>query len=414
MPNLLLFNCDEELVKRLMADGRWSVAMATHAEDYEVSLDTPSPLHWHLILDDCKDDKWPKADVIVPDAAQCHDLGIPIYPISADYLDQATRAHGIRFASAESHWRVRLQSGRRLFRNPEFNHKDDMAKPLEDFVHRFRQHFIPRSYLAWESWDSPTKVYADSYDLPLVVLEATRFGSLVLLDIPDKDIRIDALEYLCIRSAPKLWPDLYAGSFQPSRVKQWLNEKDALAREYSEKQEAIDRNIEEEEKFFAPYINLLYIGNDDLKRLVGRAFHNVFGLQVTDLDDLTEGPKTSDLLLEDPNWKAFVEVSGSTNRNAGMAELDDFDAHFEQLKSGYPDVQKRILVFNGRYGRSDAERAATPVFSGAVRKEAERRGIGLIETQSFLKAIERFHIGRMTKDDFLRSLATPVPSSKED
>ena len=414
MPNVLLFNCDEELVKRLIADGRWSVAMATHADDYQVSLDTPSPLHWHLILDDCEDDESPKADVIVPNAAQCHDWGIPIYRVSDHYLDQATRARGIRFASGESHWRAEMETGHRLFRDLEFNRKDERAKPLEDFVHRFRHYFAQRSYLAHERWSEPTELYADSYGLALVVLQTRRFESLILLDVPDKNARIDALEYLCIRSAPKLWPDLYAGSFQPSRVKQWLSEKDALAREYSEKQEAIDRNMEEEEKFFAPYINLLYIGNDDLKRLAGRAFHNVFGLQVTDLDDVAEGPKTSDLLLEDPNWKAFVEVSGSTNRNAAMAELDDFDAHFEQLKSRHPDVQRRILVFNGRYGRSDAERAATPVFSDAVRKEAERRGIGLIDTQSLLQAIERFHIGRITKDDFLRSLATSGSSSRED
>lgn len=404
MPSVLLINVDELLVQRLAADPRWRVAYGTHKRSGEWE-ESPDPTGWDLIVDDCGWDRDPKRSTQIPSEEDLSRENIPRYWIPQDYTGQATRAKGIRLTQGPECWRISLSNAPEQYRDVEFNIEDKGGRPLIDFLREFLRDFEKRVVLrdGNNRWFGDGVLFTNAYNEPLVAMmsDANESDRLITINIPDRDRRVAALEYLCLRTAPKLWPSLYFGSFESARVSRLSVEKDRLTEEFEQRISTIDTEIAAEEEFYSSWVSIRFIGDEDLKLLVSQALADVFGFSVEDLDDKHAAAKNADLLIEQDGWSCLVEVSGSTNRNAQYPELDDFDKHAEQFTEAGGGFDARLLVFNDRYARSDDERAQTPTFSNQLVTEAEKRGIALIDTLHLLRAIERIHTGEMSAADFV-------------
>jgi len=402
MPNVLLFGCDKELVKRLAQDSRWNVAIGVHADN--VSPGLPDPRHWQLVVDDCgKDENQAPSDAELPE--------IPRYDISERYLEEAERARGIRLCRGEEHCGVGtgVPPGHKIL---EFNPTaSEEVGHLIDFVDEFEGKFH-RACLDCEPYQSEYEskiIFRDSYDWPLMVIDEYNFPFLYSIDMVDKDARIDALFYLCQRTVLRLWPEVYSDLFRPRRVVALEQQRaDIIARRREEAAE-VERKIQEELDFYAPYTNLTWVAHNELKRLVADAFQEVFSFDVEDLDaKLKKGePKTVDLIIKYGDWSAMVEVRGSSNRNARDDDLENLDDNCEQAKEVHGETDSKLLVFNGLFSRDAEQRRQNPTFSKGVVREAKARDIGLLSAEELLRGIEAYRNGEMPVEEFVEALRSP-------
>lgn len=419
MPNILLFGCDKEIVTRLAADQRWNVALASHCEKGKASGAAPTPLTWNLIVDDCLHPATKHYDPDKPDLEvgneplsdeEARSLGVPSFRIPDSYLREAANAHGVRFCSRNDEYHnVCCQSPAPHQHMPlEFSPADRRSAQLADFIHDFESSF--GRYHLWFPGQEKA-IYRDFYGRPIVTMGKSGRSPdwLYLIDIRNKSKRLQALWRLCTRSAPKLWPELYAGSFQPRHIRSLRERQSQLTAVFRAEMERIDAEAEEEEQFFAPFYNLLYIGDEALTSLVARTFKEVLHCEVEDLDEQVTADdwRTLDLRVQCNGFDAFVEVKGSTNRNAKIGDLEQFDDHYETASARYGQARSKVLVFNGKYGRPEGERLRDATFSSQVIDEAETRGITLVDTRDLLDGIDRIRNCDLTDQQFLERLARP-------
>ena len=410
MPNILLFGCHEQLVEALAADDRWSVAIGVHRSFGARPPDAtepPDPRHWNLIVDDCKKDNPPLPAGLFTEGR------LRLHWVKDGYLAECERAHGIRLCSTDSHQggRHRSPSG---YKTLEFNATEDSrALHLADFIEAFGPSFGPR-VLDVDYDDYFTPLFTDGYRNPIIglyrsIYEDDDYERLLAIDIDDANRRNEALKYLCYRTAPKLWPDIYSGSFQPKRVLALMVEKDKVIAERRRLEEEIEQQIQEEQSFYAPFVNLPYLGNDALKQLVQRVFQDVFGFEVEDLDEKLEGgePKRLDLLMRFPSASALVEVRARGTRNAQIADIEQFVDNYAKSNESFGPAEIKIFVFNGMYWRPFQQRTANPAFSDDVVSEATIRSIGLISTFQLLDAIESFRNGELNAEQVISALSQP-------
>jgi hypothetical protein len=417
MPNVLLLGCHGDLVTGLRKDSRWQIAIGKHSSG--VGDSTPSPLHWNLILDDCCniDQNTRTAETV----AEQH--GIARYEINWRYLGEAERAHGISFRTIgdapsrvpdETHCRLATHLGFQIappqgFRELAFDQAATSAEFLSDFVEQFRERFRPSRILQTGA-SVFQALFADAYgDAAAALLNLHGLEWLLLPNIPDKDARLEALIYLCYRTAPKLWPDVYSDSFQPRKVQALEKELSRMVAERRSQELALEGQIDSERRFYAPYVNLTVTGDDALKDLVGRVFEDVFGCSVKDLDhEIEEGErKTLDLRIESGDWSGMLEVRSSGNRNSQVRDVERLDENYELAAKRHGEAKSKILVFNGMYWRDADERRGYSTFGTDVVDEAKIRGIGLITTQQLLDAIEAYRNEEMTREQFIQALAQP-------
>jgi hypothetical protein len=410
LPRVLLFGCDRELVDTLRSDSRWEVAVGEHSD--VISKNIPDPRYWNLLVDDCanKNKVYRRLEV--------DPLGIACYQVTRDYMEEMSRAHGIHFAGSDwqlpSSQRIHL----RVFAQPpdgyktlEFTTTADLAHLLVDFVEEFEDAFVPSHLASLNRPDFKRRdvLFCDAYDEPTMCLWSYLIPWLVSINIPEKSRRIAALQYLCYRSAPKLWPDLYADSFQPRRVKELEEERSRVAAELRGRLNELGQAIDAEMAFYAPYLNLTVLGDDSLKRLVHRAFDEVIGLEVTDLDELVpEGErKTLDLRLDHGPWSAFLEVRSRGSRNAQKTDVERLNEHYLEAQARHGPAASRVLVFNGMYWRDAKERARHKAFDKPTVEEAESTGVCLMTAQQLLVCIEAHRNGELTVDALIGGLSKP-------
>lgn len=404
MPNVLLFGCDAELVRRLAEDSRWNVSIGVHGS--KVSAGAPDPRHWHLVVDDCRKDE----NEDLPDGEL---PGIPRHDISDAYLEEAERAHGIRLCGSREHfgiWAGAPKGHKRLELRP--GPGTECAEHLVDFIDSFEGKFrhtrLCHSRREWIDWECEP-IFVDVYGNVLVELHEHCFPLLCSIDMIEKGARLDALVYLCNVSVPRLWPEVYADLFRPSRVVQLEKQRaEAIAKRRKEVAD-IEHQIQEELAFYGAYANLPWVGHGELKGLVADAFNTVFGFAVKDLDaELEKGePKTLDLIVEYGGWTAMVEVRGSSNRNARIQDLEKLDDNYERAKKVHGGTDSKLLVFNGMSGQEAEERGRNPSFSQLVVDEAKIRGIGLLSAEELLRAIEAHRNEEMPVDGFVEALRSP-------
>jgi len=242
-----------------------------------------------------------------------------------------------------------------------------------------------------------------------MVIDEYNFPFLYSIDMVDKDARIDALFYLCQRTVLRLWPEVYSDLFRPRRVVALEQQRaDIIARRREEAAE-VERKIQEELDFYAPYTNLTWVAHNELKRLVADAFQEVFSFDVEDLDaKLKKGePKTVDLIIKYGDWSAMVEVRGSSNRNARDDDLENLDDNCEQAKEVHGETDSKLLVFNGLFSRDAEQRRQNPTFSKGVVREAKARDIGLLSAEELLRGIEAYRNGEMPVEEFVEALRSP-------
>jgi hypothetical protein len=409
MPNILLFGCHEQLVATLASDDRWSVAIGLHEEGENLALAAPTtplpdPRHWNLVIDDCGKDN----PALPPSILEQHRLSAHI--VSDGYLRECERAHGIRLCSRREHTLARVglfaPAGHKTL---EFNASgDSRAVHLMDFVEEFETSFAAHRIRRFTVVEC-TYLFADAYDDPVILLIEDAFAWLCLINIPHADRRNEALRYLCYRTAPKLWPDIYSDSFQPRRVLALMEDKDKVIAERRQLEEEIEKQIQDEQAFYAPFVNLPYLGNDALKQLVQRVFEDVFDIDAEDLDKkLEEGePKRLDLLVRFPDASALVEVRARGTRNAQIDDVEQFDDNYERSNERFGPADVKIFIFNGMYWRSHAERTAYPAFSDDVVSEATKRGIGLISAFQLLEVIEAFRNEDISREQVIEALSRP-------
>ena len=423
MPCALLFGCDKELVQRLASDPRWKVSVAVHCEEGRASYSLPSPSVWDLIVDDClhppvrnrvdpaKGDAIPGN--IEPTEEDIKSLGLVSYRIPNSYLREAVKAHGIRFCTNEDEFHEVETMGHRRERHMpmEFNDADPRALHVATLVQSFESSFRPGFLYNRNRGSAGTALFQDFYDHTTVAISEERAGAdwLYLVDIRDKKKRVDALWQLCVRVAPKLWPSLYAGSFQSRRIHALREHQSQLSTKFRAEMQRIDDEVEREEKFFGPFYNVLYTGDEALVDLVATAFQDIFHCVADNLDEQVtkDDWRTLDLKITCGEWSAFAEIKGSTNRNARIDDLQHLDDHYEVTSGRFGRAQSKILVFNGKYGRPEAERLRDATFSSQVREEAETRGITLVDTRDLLDAIDRIRNGDLSEQEFIQCLAKP-------
>lgn len=406
MPNVLLFGCDKELVKRLAADSRWNVAIGVHGEG--VSPDVPDPRDWQLVVDDCEKEE--NEELSAEELPE-----IPRHIISDDYLREAERAHGMRLCGEEDHFSIwsEVPEGHRIV---EFNPapESECVDHLIDFIDKFKDKFS-RTCLGHYGTPQASHrrkcepIFCDSYDCPVVEFHDHYFPLLCSIDMVDKDARIDALLYLCQVTVPRLWPEVYGDLFRPRRVVKLEAERAKVIAKRREEVADIERKIQEELAFYAPYANLPWVGHGELKGLVADAFNTVFGFAVKDLDaELEKGePKTLDLIVEYGGWTAMLEVRGSSNRNARIQDLEKLDDNYERAKKVHGGADSKLLVFNGMFGQEAEERRRNPSFSQLVVDEAKIRGISLLSAEELLRAIEAHRNEEMPLEEFVEALRSP-------
>ena len=410
MPNILLFDCHPQLVEALAADDRWSVAVGVH-RGYGArppdATEAPDPRHWNLIVDDCQKDNPPLPAGLFTEGR------LRLHWVNDAYLGECERAHGIRLCSTDMH-----QGGRHLsprgYKTLEFNATEDSrALHLADFIEAFGPSFGPR-WLDGDDDESLTPLFTDGYGHPVIglynsIYEDDYYERLLAIDIDDANRRNEALKYLCYRTAPKLWPDIYSDSFQPKRVLTLMEEKDKVIAERRTLEEELEKQIQEEQAFYAPFVHLPNLADDALKILVRNVFQGVFGFEAEDLDEkLEEGePKRLDLLVKFPSASALVEVRARGTRNAQIEDIEQFDDNYEKSNERFGPAEVKIFVFNGMYWRPFQQRTANPVFSDDVVLEATKRRIGLISTFQLLDAIESFRNEEIGGEQVIEALSQP-------
>ena len=377
MPNILLFGCLPQLVEALAADDRWSVAIGLHGVREKPALadaltPPPDPRHWNLIIDDCGKDNPPLAPRIF------EKYGLRAHIVRNSYLSECERAHGIRLCSTQQHIPAAAsRSSPEGHRTLEFNPSDDSRTlHLIDFVEEFETS-LQANRIWMRGGGAATYLFTDACESSIIFLVTDDFEWLCLIDISDANRRNEALRYLCYRAAPKLWPDIYSDSFQPRRVFRLMEEKDKVMAERRTLEEKIEKQIQEEQAFYAPFVNLPYLGNDALKQLVQPVFRDVFGFEAEDLDEkLEEGePKRLDLLVKFPSASALVEVRARGTRNAQIENIEQFDDNYEKSNERFGPAEVKIFVFNGMYRRTFQQRTGNPAFSDDVASEATKGGL---------------------------------------
>lgn len=345
-------------------------------------------------------------------AEEASSRGLTSYEVPSSYMREAKNANGIRFCSGEDyhHHHTHTTSNDTRHHMPlEFNAVDPRAEHLADFIQDLGPS-LSRGYLLNRYSYTGTPLFEDFYGQAVVVIsDYEQPGWLFLLDIINKARRIDALWRLCTRTAPKFWPSLYAGAFEPSRIRRIREERTEIAVTLRAELDRLDAEAQQEEEFFGPYYNLLYIGDRALVELVTRLFREVLACEVSDLDDqvAAEDWRTLDLRLARQGWSAFIEVRGSTNRNARVDDLERLDDHCETAAGRYGSATSKLLVFNGRYGRPEEERLRDSTFSSLVIEEATTRGITLVDTRGLLQAIDRIRCGDLSVEDCVSILGRP-------
>ena len=400
MPNVLLFGGSKEMYEMLRAKAGWNVTRAVHDEttDREALGD---PRRWHLRIDECEFD-----------AQGTEETGIPPVPVAASYLYETTRCHSIMFASTNApHLGVRTadpDGHQDLVFNPS---GEPRAEMLEDFVDAFAADFT-RGKLWSQNWGSATRpqradvLFKDSYGQALAWIEAK---ALRIIEIRDHEKRVAAMEYLCRRSIPKIWPDVISDLFRPKRVVALEGERGRVIIQRRREVDEIEAAINAELEFFAPFMPLTELADDPLKDLVGEVFANVLGCEVTDLDqDVSQGePKTLDLLLRRAGWTAFVEVRARGNRGARIDDIERLCAHAGAMEKEHGKPDSKVFVFNGLYWRGIESRSVSDVFASQVVEEAVSAGVSLLATPQLLNAIEALRNGETTDDAVVEALKMP-------
>ena len=154
-----------------------------------------------------------------------------------------------------------------------------------------------------------------------------------------------------------------------------MEEKDRVIAERRRLEEEIEKQIQDEQAFYAPFVHLPNLADDALKILVLSVFRDVFGFEAEDLDEkLEEGePKRLDLLVRFPSASALVEVRARGTRNAQIDDIEQFDDNYDKSNESFGPAEVKIFVFNGMYWR--------PFQAHREYRLLRRRGLRGYETQ---------------------------------
>ena len=409
MPNLLAIECPADFVLSMSQTENWTV-MAGVYENVNLPKELrgelrapPDPTDWNLLVDDSK--RQPS-----PDWPRVADEGIPLVLIPYNYIQECHRAHAIRICNDKltrlAHWKQIASQG---YRSLEFNAApDSRASYLSDFIEAFEADFWTGRLDWFEVETEYEALYSDVYRDPVVVLAEEAIQCLMTLDIPDPNRRSEALIFLRTRTAPELWGDLFSNHFFPAEVVALKEQRDKLLAESRAELARLDMQIEEGQAKYAPYVNLLYIGDDALKDLVAGTFRDVFGAKVQDLDTTTADgePKRLDLDVNLGGTTLCVEVRGRANRNAQIDDIEKFERNLELMTNG-AKYEAKLLVFNGMYRRTDEERGRVQTFSNDIVEEAMAVKIGLLSTGVLLGLVEARIAGKLSDSDLIERLSTP-------
>lgn len=412
MPNLLLIGGTDALYQRLKSDSRWTVLRAVRDDDAKAPLDVlGDPRRWHLVIDEGH-----RYDGV-------HKEGAPP-TVSTDYIGEANAARIVEVVTPEGNGLAQTRETEGHY-TLEFKPTDEPeAGYLSDFVNRFASRF-ERVHLYIKSYQYLKKmmdavgggprmknyyrpVYVDYYGNPLIMLGDFAQPILYICDLPDDDVRADAILHIIQKTVPKLWPEAIFDLFRPVRIAELDMEEEQLVAAFRVKMEAIDTKREAEKDFYSPYLPLTELGDDELKLLVRKASREVFGFDVLDLDeDTTEGEaKNLDLLLRESGLQIVIEVGSSGTRGVKKVDLEDLDDHMPRVIEKYGRIDAKVLIYNGFIRRPEL-RTLEKMFSEDVVREAKAREICLMSSSQLLSCIERVRNGDIQPADLFEAFKSP-------
>ena len=412
MPNLLLIGGSNDLYQRLKSESRCSVLRVIKDDDAKPSLDElGDPRRWHLIVDEGERYDGAHAEGALP-------------TVSGDYIGEAEAAHVVRFVTPEGDGLARTRETEGNVTLEFSGTEEPEVGYLSDFVGRFASRF-ERVHLDIEVYErlkhmmnvigGPPKmknyyrpVYVDYYGNPLIMLSDFAQPILYICDLPDDDVRADAILHIIQKTVPKLWPEAIFDLFRPLRLAELDMEEEQLIAAFQFKMEEIETKKEAERDFYSPYIPLTELGDDELKHLVRKALREVFGFDVLDLDeDTIEGEsKNLDLLVRAAGLQIAFEVGSSGTRGVKKVDLEDLDDHMPRVREKYGKIDSKVLLYNGFIRRPEL-RTLEKMFSDDVVREAKAREICLMSSSQLLECIEKNRNGQLAAEGFATALGPP-------
>ena len=307
-----------------------------------------------------------------------------------------------------------------VYVKPRMQPKDPGAEYFHDFIDQFAPCFESAAFQlqAWIQqgvqvpWEDIAEYYVNEYGDPRVFTyriqnEAPTY--LVTPNIQPLEVKLRAIHFLIDKVFPLLKPDAYTDVFVPRPLTKAVERYKELQAEFREAITDLETRVAHDQSFYAPYKAVIRLLGNQLKDLVSKILGELWGLGVVDLDEgKKEGePKRSDLLITHGEWRALVEVTGSSGRACRSADLEAFEDNVNKEVAEMGPVNAKVLIFNHLTARQLPDRLVTNAFSTDIREDARRLGFGLMTCFDVFAAVEAAREKQMDIAAFINLLSRP-------
>jgi len=421
MPKILLINISPSLAESLQANSDYQVVRVIAGESISSEPDLPDPRHFDIVIDNRASGRLESGATSTTDGT--------LY-VRPNYLRLLKESRGLVYFIHGQDWgEVRkAEIGAKYvdhksfpaYVKPRMQPNDPGAEYFHDFMDQFATYIEPTAFQrqAWIKqgvqvpWEEIAAYYVNEYGDPRVFTyriqnEAPTY--LVTPNIQPLEDKLRAVQFLIDKVFPLLKPDAYTDVFVPRPLTKAVQRYKQVQTEFREAVTDLEAQIAAAQAFYAPYKAVIRLLGNDLKDLVSKILGELWGLDVVDLDEgKKEGePKRSDLLISHGEWRALVEVTGSSGRACRSTDLEAFEDNVNKEEAEIGNVNARLLIFNHLTARSLPDRQGTNAFSADICEDAKRLGFGLMSCFDVFAAVEAAREKQMDTVAFIRLLSQP-------
>ncbi|MGW8957368.1 hypothetical protein [Paenibacillus sp. NPDC055715] len=244
------------------------------------------------------------------------------------------------------------------------------------------------------------------------VLQEGNSELIVLPNIKNTEKRGHYIAYILNEFLPQFrpgwFPDRWAGAYTPnilSKKKLLLKvEKERLLQEFKYKED----QLQNQESIMMSFIDLLTQSDERLVVAVQRAFKEIFGAQITDLDlkrDLQNKPRLFDLIAIINSKRIAIEVKGGS-RSLNKVMLNKVQDNLKAFRDEFParEIYATLLILNDQYSKAPDKRE--PIAPQMI-KDAKQRKITVLSTPILMEIMTMYLSGDLLKTDLLAILSKP-------
>lgn len=156
------------------------------------------------------------------------------------------------------------------------------------------------------------------------------------------------------------------------------------------------------------FIDLLTQSDERLVVAAQRAFKEIFGAQITDLDlkrDLQNKPRLFDLIAVINSKRIAIEVKGGS-RSLNKVMLNKVQDNLKTFRDEFParEIYATLLILNDQYSKAPDKRE---LIAPQMIKDAEQRKITVLSTPILMEIMAMYLSGDLLKTDLLAILSKP-------